>query len=87
MKIALFKNIEFGFDLILSKSMENYEGHIRISEYIDPDFPPRSDADIVTEQISAMKSAKAEILAEAQNRATEIDRQIGELLAITHQGE
>lgn len=43
------------------------------------------DAKIVDEQIATLRAKKASVLAEAQNEATNIERQIQTLLAITNE--
>ena len=81
-RIALFKNIEFGFSAPHCSSAENSEDYIRVSEYVDVEFPLLAREDIVTKQVNALKQAKKSVQAEAQIKVTTIDRQISELLAL-----
>lgn len=82
MKIATFKNLESDFDTIGEEVFESINGYVRTSEYVDVEFPPLPHEDVVTKQVNALEEAKKNIQAKAELQLTEIDRRIGELLAL-----
>lgn len=82
MKIAKFKSLEHGFDSFSGDELEECEGYIRTTEYVDVEFPPLKNEDIVKNQVSALNEVKKGIQAATQLKINEVDRQIGELLAL-----
>ena len=66
-KIAVFRHIEFGFDLI-SEDVPTSSDYTRISEWIEVDFP---ESDVSSEIASIDAEIKA-IKADASSRAYEL---------------
>jgi hypothetical protein len=75
MRLAIFKNIACNFETVAEKNMEACEDYLRISEYVDVDFPPREDSEIVNNEIASL-----------EEDMNQLKRKIGELLALTHEG-
>lgn len=86
-KIAIWKNVKHDFTTVDDDSMEGMESYVQLTEYIEAYFPEREPEQVVTEQIDKLQESKKEILAAAETAVQEVDRRIGELLAITHQPE
>ena len=85
MKVAIFKNLEHNFTCVNDDGLEGCESYVRLSEYVDVDFPLLSNEDVVAKQVDALEEAKKNIQAQTERKLTEIDRQIGELLALPQQ--
>lgn len=84
MKIAKFKSIEFGHHIFTDEGFEECDGYLRISEYIDVDFQPLENKEIIVKHVDALKDMKKKIQADTEVKLVEIDRKIGDLLALTH---
>jgi len=87
MKIALFKNA--GYELATPVPaggwMEGDKIFIRISEYVDVEFPPISDGEIIQKRLDALDHAETELRTKFQDALGGIERQRQELRAITLQ--
>ncbi|MEE9193109.1 MAG: hypothetical protein V3U21_01105 [Thermodesulfobacteriota bacterium] len=82
MKVAIFKSIEYGHESANDDGLEDVEGYLRITEYIDVEFVPIDRSEIVTKEISILKEVKKKIQAETELKLVEVDRKIGDLLAL-----
>ena len=82
MKIALFKNVELDFETVCGGEMEDCENYVRTSEYINVEFPPLANDEIIAQQIEILEQAKQNVQAQAERKLTELDHQIGKLLAL-----
>jgi len=82
MEIAIFKNIELDFETIEKKSFEDVPRYVRMSEYIDIDFVMLKPDTVAAKEVSILKDAKKKIQAETELKLNNIDRKIGELLAL-----
>ncbi|MDR5729669.1 MAG: hypothetical protein RB191_19815 [Terriglobia bacterium] len=60
---------------------------IRLSEYVDVEFPPRAAEEVVPEQIAALEVQIAEVTNKFSKAITELKARKSELLAITSQPE
>ena len=67
MKIALFKNMEYGFELIGEETLEGCGNYVRLTEYVDVDFvrlpygeAEKSEIAIIDKQIMA-EQAESEV--------------------------
>lgn len=61
------------------------DSYVRISEYLDINFPPRPAEEIVPAQIAALDSAETELRAKFQAKLQEIAGQRAKLLCLTHE--
>jgi len=60
---------------------------IRLSEYVDVEFPPRAAEEVVPEQIAAIDAQLAEVADKFGKALAELKARKAELLAITNQAE
>jgi hypothetical protein len=86
MKIALYKNTGFDFEAVfIIRNDENVDGYVRISEFVEMDFP-MLPKDVFTQQMMAAfddEEKKARIrLADALSA---INQRRQEFMAISHQ--
>ena len=86
MKVALFKYVKYGFESVWTEGMEPDPDYVRISEYVDVEFPPLENSEIVNNEIASLKESKKQIQAETEAKIGVIDRRIGDLLSLTHEG-
>ena len=84
MKLAIFKNLPNDFETYQEECFENYEDYVRISEYVDVEFPPLKNADVLNKQVAALKKAKQDIQAATELKLQDIDYKISKLLALPH---
>lgn len=86
MKIALFKNAEYGFSAVYEQNREEFlEEYVRVSQWVDVEFPMRSAEEYVPEQIKVLDSEREKIVEKFSTALAEIDKRKKELLAIPHQ--
>lgn len=85
MKIAIFKNLEHGFETVHNDGLELSATYVRVTDYVDIDFPRLSDSVVVVEaQIAALNKAETELRSKFQHRLGEIDSARANLRAMTH---
>lgn len=60
------------------------ESYVRVSEYLDIQFPALPAEEIVPAQMAALDKAEAELRAKFQEKLHEIAEQRAKLLALTH---
>jgi hypothetical protein len=58
MKLALFSNIELGYTSICEEWAENSSDYIRVSEYVDVDFPALKNANQVQDLIALARKER-----------------------------
>jgi hypothetical protein len=87
MKVALCKNTEWADATPnpASHHMESLKNYVRVSEYVDVEFIPRDNANVVEDQVAALEAAAAEINAKAHDAVANIKTRIMELRAIGHE--
>lgn len=59
------------------------ESYVRVSEYLDIEFPPRPAEEIIPAQLAALDNAEAELRAKFGERLHEIAEQRARLKALT----
>ena len=88
MKIALFKSIEYGWTMPAAQHDDGSDPHlgsyVRITEYVDVDFPPRAPEEIVPAQLAAIDRAEQDARAKFQLQLNELAERRAKLLALTH---
>lgn len=86
-KAALFKNVAYDFLLVSGESFETYSGsdHIRISEYVEVEFPMLPPEESVLAEIAALDDRIAETKNEFARKIDELEDRKAKLLALTHQ--
>jgi len=84
--LAIFKS-GLGTEMIGDETWVDYNDgeYVRQSEYIDIQFVPRDQSEIVPEQVSMLKTAKEKLHEQYLEKTAQIDEKIAKLLAITHQ--
>jgi|GEM_PF-5965127 len=82
MKLALFKNIEYDFEIVSTDVSEGHQEYVRVSEYVDVDFPRLDGPDVVLQQIERLREQKKRIQAGTEAELNRIDQRIGDLLAL-----
>ena len=91
MKIALFKSIEYGWTMPAAQHDNGSDPHlgsyIRITEYVDVDFPPRAPEEIVPAQLAAIDKAEKEARAEFQLKLNAFAEARANAPALTHTPE
>ena len=84
MKVAIFKNIQYNSESVLTEEFESIDGYVRVTEYADVEFIRLKDKSVTTKEVATLEGVKKKILAETEVKIGSIDRRIGELLALTH---
>ena len=86
MKIAKFRRIDdeiIGWDVICKE--QPADNYIRITEYVDVDFVPLPNEQIVPDQVKVLKEEKEKESARHVTAMARLDERISKLLAITQQ--
>lgn len=91
MKIAIFKRIAeksaYEYETVGKPSYEEDPIFVRISEYVDVEFPPRAKDEVVQTQLAALETAEKAARTKFQEVLNSIEQRRDELKAITHQPE
>ncbi len=86
MKIALFTSIQHSYITVLSEENAKWRtGVAQASEWVEVDFPPLKNADVVREQIHALDVVRAEVSRKFTEALKEIDDRKASLLALTYE--
>jgi len=83
MKLALHRSVTSAMELVFEdlgdKCLHDY---VRISKFIDVDFPLLDNEKIVKKQVSKLREEKKRVQAETQMELNAIDRKISKLLSL-----
>jgi hypothetical protein len=82
MRIAAFRYI--GMDVVTTgtEHLESYsDSYVRISEYVDVDFPPISAEDEVQRQTAALSKLREKVELDYTTKIAEIEKQQAQLAA------
>ena len=82
MKVALFKSVGSDYESVNGEGLESVGGYVRTSEYIEVNFVPLEHSSVAAKEVAELETKKDQVQAEAGIRVAEIDRRIGELLAL-----
>lgn len=86
MKVAKFKYIgTHSFETISDDELEGADTYVRLSEYVDVEFPPRADEAVVDQHLEVLDRAESELRSKFQVALDSIEKQRAELRAITYQ--
>lgn len=85
-KIALFKS-PYGTLVEAGDYFDEHTDYVRISEYKEIEFTPLSQSAIIETQCEVLDKQEQSVMAEYENKLTDIRRRKSELLAITFNGE
>lgn len=85
MKIAMYKSIAHGTEVVLQASdwMEREPTYSRISEIIEADFPPRAADEVIASQLAGLEILEAKVNAEHSEKLSAIKAKRAELAALT----
>jgi hypothetical protein len=87
-RLAKFKRLgEHPFECVQSDIMDGCVGYVRISEYVDVEFPPLREAAVIEKHLEQLDNAEAEIRTKFQLALNSIEQQRQELRAITYRPE
>jgi hypothetical protein len=85
-KIALY-NTEYGTSIREATNwIENDDEYVRVSEIVEVYIKPLIHEDITNKRVKMLKKQKRTIQAECEVKLQQIDVNISNLLAITHDG-
>lgn len=85
--VALFKGRSGSYEYLTvhSNTLEGNTDYLRLSDYVEVQFKPRTDAEVLVEEIDNLVKSKDRIMQEALRNIAEIEDRIQELKAITYQ--
>lgn len=86
-KLALFKWITLNIVTPCEEWAEADEDKIRLTEWVEVDFPELPPEDHVKKEIEALDIRIAEVRTAAEVKIAQIERRKSELLAITYKPE
>lgn len=83
MKIAIFKRTgECSFESVSTDELEGCENYVRITEYVDVEFPKLKGREIVEKQLAAIDRTEKELRNKFQSALNNIERERAELMAL-----
>lgn len=87
MKLAIFKRVDpaLSYETVKGESYEEDSGFVRISEYVEVEFPPLSSGEVVQKQLEILDKAEGELRSKFQQALAGIQQSRQELLALTYQ--
>jgi hypothetical protein len=88
MKVAKFKRIAeasyLEYETVSDDSIEGSDNYVRISEYVEVEFPPLSKGEIVEQQLAALNQVEREARMRLQDVLEKVKGRRAELMALTH---
>lgn len=86
MKLALFKNIEFQHSspAPCGEIFERVANYVRISEYVEIEFPPLASEEMIGQQLAALDQAESAVRLKFESALNAIKERRSELLALPH---
>lgn len=86
LKLAIFKNVgEAPFTCVQGPVFETMSHYVRLTEYVQVEFPPLQDHAIIQKHLEALDKAEVAITQRYFEKLAEIKQQKEELRAITYQ--
>lgn len=85
MKMAQFRNIQYGYINIETERYEDQEDFVRITEYVDIEFTELSAEVTVPKEIEFFEKARETVKVAAALEVEKINDKIQNLRALTHQ--
>ena len=89
MKHAQFKNIKYDYTYIVSRQDDDLErthaNDVRVSEWIEIEFPPLPQGDVISGQIAALDAKQRQLVTEHLAALQEIADARAKLLSLTHE--
>lgn len=83
MKLALFKDMGYGHEIVFDETQEQYVSNsVRISDYVDVDFPPLSGDEQIVGQVRKLDEMRSKEVAEHVRKLAAIDERKAKLLAL-----
>jgi hypothetical protein len=83
-KLALFKNLKHGHESVCDEIFDTFHDYVRLTEFVEVNFPPLNSEEVVEKQLKALDSAEHDVRTRFQEALNEIERQRQELRAITY---
>lgn len=91
MKLAQFKTDASGYVSIAAESggeaAVTYSGWVRISEYVEVEFPPLPPAIVVEGQLKQIDAAEQELREKFQQKLNELVEARARLLSLSHESQ
>lgn len=87
MKVALYKDVQYGFETVSGPSLDNSQEYVRVSEFVNVEFPKLSDEETVRKQLAALDEMRGEVSRKFAAALKEIDQRKASLQALTYEGE
>lgn len=86
MKVALYKDVHGGWETVsIGNGLDACENYVRLSEFVDVEFPRLKDEETVRKQLAALDSVRAEVARKFAAALKEIDARKASLQALTHE--
>ena len=89
MKYAQFKDPKYGFVAVVARDDDDlerpYVDDVRISEWIEIDFPPLPQKDVIRGQLAALDAEQRKLVKEHLAELQKIANARAKLLALTHE--
>lgn len=85
MKVARYKSVEHGYENVNDGSLEGCASYVRISEFVDVEFPPLDNDEQIQKEVAALDHVRQKTVEEFSRKLAEIDQRKRNLLALTHQ--
>lgn len=85
MKLAQFKSTDSSHTAYWDESMEDASGYVRVSQYVDVEFPPLKSSDVISAQLAALSIARTEAADRFSRTLKEIDNRSAELQSNCHE--
>lgn len=83
-KVAVWQ-ASWGGEYATSLEWQDDKDHVRISEFVEIDFPDRETSEVVSEQLSNIDKAIEETKENALKAIEKLQEKKAQLLAITHE--
>ena len=82
MKVAMFKYVEYGIETVGNEALEKSSEYVRLTEYVEVEFIQLYYKSVTTQEVAILEGVKKELKKVYLNKKSDIERKIGELLAL-----
>ena len=81
-RLAIFKDVKYGYNAYAESGLDLSTDYVRLSEYVDVDFPMLPPEETVSKEIEMLDKLSCSVRAKYHDDIAEIYRKKAELIAL-----
>jgi hypothetical protein len=84
-ELAMMQNVDYGYISACDKALDGHKNYIRMTEFVEVEFPELPPEETVQLQIDALEREREKEITRHLLAVADIDERKSKLLAITHE--